>query len=314
MFLLEAPDESIEGFKAAWAEVGDSIVVVGGDGLFNCHIHCDDVGAAIECGIDVGRPRRIKVTDLLHQLAEQQAAQEAAQAAAEAQFGHGPDPDAPAVTTAVVAVGAGAGMVRILRSMGVQAVVAGGQTMNPSTADLLSAAEAVNAAEVVILPNNKNIIGVAEQVDSQSARSVRVVPTRSVPEALTCLMSYDPLSGGDDNAAAMTAAIGDVTTGEVTQAVRDASSDAGPVAEGDWLGLTRNGIAAVAGSAPEAAIELLADILGPDHELLTVIVGADADPGETALVTAWLEQQHPDVEVDTQHGDQPLYPYLFGAE
>jgi len=315
MFLLDAPDESIEGFKAAWAEVGDSIVVVGGDGLFNCHIHCDDIGAAIECGIEVGRPHEIRVTDLMDQLAEQAAARHAPeQQADEAAADTEPDPDEPPVPTAVVAVGAGAGMARILRSMGVRAVVAGGQTMNPSTADLLAAVEAANAEAVVILPNNKNIIGVAEQVDSQTPRSVRVVPTRSIPEALSCLMSYDPFSSVDDNAGAMTEAIAAVTTGEVTQAVRDAVSDAGPVAEGDWLGLSRNGIVAVAKSSVEAAISLLDQTLDSDHELLTVIVGADADPGETAVLAAWLEQRHPGLEVDTQQGDQPLYPYLFGAE
>ncbi|MEZ5165150.1 MAG: hypothetical protein R2695_01185 [Acidimicrobiales bacterium] len=194
MFLLDAPDDRVADFKASWAEVGDSIVVVGGDGLFNCHIHCDDIGAAIECGIAVGRPHKIRVTDLLEELEERDWVR--------AEIGDGDlvmntDP----VPTAVVAVGVGSGVIAILRSMGVHAVVAGGQSMNPSTADLLAAVEAVPASQVVILPNNKNIIPVAEQVDAQTSRTVRVVPTRG-GRGLACLMAYDPQESADTNAPA----------------------------------------------------------------------------------------------------------------
>ena len=189
MFLLDAPDASIDDFKAAWAEVGDSIVVVGGDGIFNCHIHCDDIGAAVECGIDVGRPHKIRVTDLLEEL-EGLAHEEDW---VKGELGD-PEPSGPPVPTAVVAVAVGDGVVSILKSMGVHAVVTGGQSMNPSTADLVQAVESVPAPEVVILPNNKNIIPVAEQVDAQTSRTVRVVPTQGIAEGIASLMSYDPQS------------------------------------------------------------------------------------------------------------------------
>jgi len=305
MFLLDAPDETIAGFKQAWAEVGDSIVVVGGDGLFNCHIHCDDIGAAIECGIAVGRPHKIRVTDLLEELEEQ--------AWVAAEIGDEPV-EMDHVPTAVVAVGVGDGVVSIFRSMGVHAVVTGGQSMNPSTADLVKAVESVSADEVIILPNNKNIIPVAEQVDGQTERAVRVVPTRGIAEALACLMSYDPQSSAEVNVANMTDTADAVVTGEVTQAVRESSSSAGPIAVGDWLGISRDGIVGVQPTTADAAIELLDRLVTHDHELLTVIAGTDADDDTTERIETWMAEHHAEVEVEVHQGGQPLYPYYFGLE
>ncbi len=307
MFLLDAPDVEIDGFKSAWAEVGDSIVVVGGDGIFNCHIHCDDIGAAIECGIAVGRPHKIRVTDLLEELEERDWVQ--------AEIGVPADgPAGDPVPTAVVAVGVGRGVVAILRSMGVHAVVAGGQSMNPSTAELVAAVESVPAPEVVILPNNKNIIPVAQQVDAQTSRTVRVVPTKGVAEGLACLMSYDPQDSAETNATNMAAAAAAVVAGEITQAVRESTSDAGPIATGDWLGICRDGIQAVQPTMVEAATALLSHILDDEHELLTVIAGEDAVDDATAAIEAWVEEHHPEVEVEVHDGGQPLYPYYFGLE
>ncbi len=307
MFFLDAPDESIAGFKSAWAEVGDSIVVVGGDGIWNCHIHTDDIGAAIEAGIAVGRPHEIRVTDLLEELEERDWVT--------AEIGSVPDAAAgEPVPTAVVAVGVGTGVVAILRSMGVHAVVTGGQSMNPSTADLVAAVESVPAPEVVILPNNKNIIPVAEQVDAQSSRTVRVVPTRGVAEGMASLMVYDPQISAEKNAEAMTRAASDVVAGEVTQAVRDSVSPAGPIANGDWLGICRDGIRSVEPTLFEAACGLLDVIIDNEHELLTVIAGEDADDETTERIVEWLEANHPEVEAEVHHGGQPLYPYYFGLE
>ncbi len=310
MFLLDAPDESIDAFKAAWAEVGDSIVVVGGDGIFNCHIHCDDIGAAIECGIDVGRPHKIRVTDLLEELDALAHEEDWVKGELDVE----PEVSGPPVPTAVVAVAVGDGVVSILKSMGVHAVVTGGQSMNPSTADLVAAVEAVPAPEVVILPNNKNIIPVAEQVDAQTSRTVKVVPTRGIAEGIASLMSYDPQATAEANAEGMADVASGVLAGEVTQAVRESTSDAGPIAEGDWLGIRREGICAVQPTMAEAAIELLNVMITHDHELLTVIAGEDADDDTTARIEAWVEEHHEDVEVEVHAGGQPLYPYYFGLE
>ncbi len=160
MYFLEAPDDTVAAFKKVWSTIGDSIVVVGGDGLWNCHIHTDDIGAAIEAAVDIGRPRQIRVTDLLEEVEEERWVREGAvKAAAE------PEPAPDPVPTAVVAIATGDGVSRIFRSLGVQQIVTGGQTMNPSTQELVAAVEATAADEVVLLPNNKNIIPVAEKVD-----------------------------------------------------------------------------------------------------------------------------------------------------
>lgn len=305
MYLLNAPDESIAGFKAVWTDIGDSIVVVGGEGLYNCHIHTDDIGPAIEAAIQIGQPSKIRVTDLLEELEEERWVREAEP---------DPEPELQPVTTAVVAIATGEGIKRIFHSLGVQRVITGGQSMNPSTAQIRDAVEAVNADHVVVLPNNKNIIAVAEQVNATTDKTVHVVPTRGIPEGFAALIAYDPEAGGDSNAAGMGEAAEHVVAGEVTVAVRDSSCDVGPIAEGNHLGIGRSGIRAVAASAAEATIGLLTELLGDDHEILTIIEGEGAGAGDTRRITEWVSEQHPDVVVEVHHGGQPLYPYFFGIE
>jgi DAK2 domain fusion protein YloV len=308
MYFLEAPDPTIPAFKDVWAGIGDSIVVVGGDGLWNCHIHTDDIGASIEAAIEIGRPRNIRVTDLLEQVEEERWVREAEPAASAP--GRAREP----VETAVVAVATGDGIRRIFWSLGVQGIVTGGQTMNPSTADLLAAVEAAPADSVVILPNNKNIIPVAEQVDSQSAKTVLVVPTRGIAEGFASLLAYDPEAPGRDNAKHMATAAENVVAGEVTQAVRDSSCELGPIAAGDWLGLGRDGIRAVQPELPDTCTVLLDALVGGDHELVTIIEGEGASDAVTRHLVVWLEQHRPEVGTEVHHGGQPLYPYLFGIE
>jgi DAK2 domain fusion protein YloV len=338
MYFLEAPDEAIPAFKDVWAGMGDSIVVVGGDGIWNCHIHTNDIGAAIEVAIEVGgRPKQIRVTDLFEEVAEEHAHRTAGMATATMSVGSmntssmntggtstaaptdsvptRPGGGLPPVTCAVVAVCSGEGLVELFSNLGVQGVVTGGQTMNPSTAELLDTVEHVNADQVVILPNNKNIIPVAEQVGALTSKTVVVVPTRSMPEALAALIVYDPEASGAENGAEMTEAAGSVTTGEVTKAVRDANSEIGPIRQGDWIGLVRDdGIAAVAADVDGAATALLDQLVAPGHELVTVITGVDATPSATATIEGWLADQRADVQVEVHRGGQPLYPYLFGVE
>ncbi len=247
MYLLDLADETIGAFKEGWGAIGDSIVVVGGEGLWNCHVHTNDIGAAVEVALDVGgRPRQIRVTDLFEEVADEHAVREAAHRAASARASRSGERVLPPVTCAVVAVASGDGLVELFGQLGVQGVITGGQTLNPSTAELLDAVERVNADEVVVLPNNKNIIPVAEQLDALTDKRVVVVPTTSMPAGLAALVVYDPEAGADANAASMGAAAEGVATGEVTRAVRDTTSEAGPIAEGDWIGLVRgDGIVAV---------------------------------------------------------------------
>jgi DAK2 domain fusion protein YloV len=293
MFLLEAPDEGVEGFKQAWAAVGDSIVVVGGDGVWNCHIHTNDIGAAIEAGVDVGRPRQIRVTDLAEQVGEHAAAH---------------------TTTAVVAVASGDGVRGIFRSLGVQAVVAGGQSMNPSTGELLDAVERASSDAVVLLPNNKNVVAVAERVVALASKPVRVVPTTSIAEGFAALIGFDASTDADTNAKAMAEASEQVRWGEVTWAVRDAATPVGPVKEGEFIALLGHDIVAVAADVADAACALLDRLVDADHELVTVVEGEAATEEATDRIAAWLEEHRPDATVELHRGDQPLAAYLFSAE
>jgi DAK2 domain fusion protein YloV len=302
MYFLDAPDDLVDGFKARWVEVGDSIVVVGGDGTWNCHIHTDDIGEAVEAGIEVGRPYKIRVTDLLEEVSEQSWVTDA--------LG---DAEIEPVHCSAVAVAVGSGVANIFRSLGVQVVVEGGQTMNPSTEQLVAAVSRIPADQVLLLPNNKNIIAVAEQVDSQVDKTVIVLPTRSVAEGFAALVAYDPEAEAVENERSMNAAADSVEVGEVTQAVRASTSAVGEIVAGDWLGLSGS-IRVVSSSVVEAACGLLDTLVTDEHEIVTIIAGVDATEPETSAVVEWLAVNRPDVEAEVHVGGQPLYPYYFGVE
>jgi DAK2 domain fusion protein YloV len=305
MYFLEAADETIPEFKRVWAGIGDSIVVVGGDGLWNCHIHTDDIGAAIEAALDAGRPKGIRVTDLLEQVEEERWVREAEPEE---------EADQSPVATAVVAVATGEGIRRIFRSLGVQQIVAGGQSMNPSTAQILEAVEAAPSDSVIVLPNNKNIIAVAEQVQDLTDKTVRVVKTVGVAEGFAALMEYDPEASADENAATMTSCADRVISGEVTRAVRDSEADAGAIAEGDYLGICREGITVIASTLDDAVCGLVDKLATDDHEIITLIEGEGASAASTRRLAEWINEHRPKATVEVHHGGQPLYPYLLSIE
>jgi len=307
MYLLDADDSTMHAFREVWSGIGDSIVIVGGDGLYNCHIHTDDIGAAIEAAIDAGRPRDIRVTDLSEQVIEERWVREGIAEPFE-------EIDEPAPTTAVVAVVVGDGIGRIFRTLGVRQLVAGGQSMNPSTADLVEAVRATGSNEVVILPNNKNIRPVAEQVNSLVEQTVAVVATNSIVEGFAALLAYDPDASAEQNSASMRASACNVVAGEVTQAVRDTPTDAGQVHVGDWIGLSAEGVRSIADSIAVASNHLLAALIKPEHELLTIIEGDGANPANTRRITEFVSDEYPQLSVEVHHGGQPLYPYYFGVE
>jgi len=313
MFFLEAPDESVPAFRSVWGGYGGSIVIIGGNGLYKCHIHTDDIGAAIEAAIEIGRPREIRVTDLAEQVEEERWVRDAVVA------GSQDEPPAEPVKTAVVAVGAGEGVKRIFRSLGARQVVAGGQSANPSTAEILDAITAAPSDQVIVLPNNPNIIAVAEQAAGCSDKKVRVVPTAGIPEGFSALLAYDPEADVDANADNMAAAAEHVVAGEVARASRDAVTSAGPVNAGDWLGMSRDGIEVVAhepATAADAAIALL-DLLvldGKEHEIVTVIEGEGSHAADTRRIVEWLAEKRPGTSAEVHHGGQPVYPYVFSIE
>jgi uncharacterized protein len=313
MYFLEAPDESIAGFKDLWASIGDSIVVVGGEGIWNCHIHTNEggIGPSIEAAIQIGRPHAIRVTDLHEQVEEERWVREAS---GDEVVGEAPHQSAPCMT-AVVAVTTGDGIRSLFLSYNVQRIVTGGQSMNPSTQQLLEAVEACPAQNVVILPNNKNIIPVAEQVAPLTSKAVRVIATRGVTEGLAAVLQYDPEGDIDTNAASMRAAAASVVAGEITRAVRDSSCDVGPIKEGDYLGIARDGgIVAVESTMFEACRSLLKVLITDSHEIVTILEGEGSSKAVTRQVTEWLADADIGVESEVHRGGQPLYPYFFGVE
>jgi dihydroxyacetone kinase-like predicted kinase len=186
--------------------------------------------------------------------------------------------------------------------------------MNPSTAQILEVVEASASPEVVLLPNNDNIHPVANQVCELASKTVRVVPTSGIVEGFAALLEYDPQAGAEENAATMAESARRVVAGEVAQAVRDATGPAGPIAAGDWMGISRDGVEVVCSTLVEATCGLLGKLLRDDHELVTLIEGDGAGAGETRQVTEWIGEHRPDLAVEVHHGGQPFYPYLLSIE
>ena len=323
MFLLNLEDTKLKKFKNSWGEIGDSIVVVGGDGLYNCHIHTNDIGAAVEAPLLVGGiPSKIRITDLFEEMAEEHAQRDAGLGApveilTGSKSGRSGSRQSalPPVTCAVVAIASGDGLAELFGQMGVHGVVTGGQTINPSTQELLDAVEHMNATQVVILPNNRNIIPVANKIDELTKKDVRVVPTCSMPEALAALVAYDPEASAEHNGSQMSRAASSVSTGEITQAVRDTNSDAGQVKAGDFIGLVRgDGVVAVAQTLDAVCRDLLAKLITQERELLTIIYGDGATSQSTESLIAHVSEKYPQITCEVHFGGQPLYPYLFGVE
>lgn len=310
MFLLEATEQAVAGFREVWAGIGDSIVIVGQDDLWNCHIHTDDIGAAIEAAIEAGKPKNIRVTDLSEQVAEEGWVTNAHGSGA-------PDPlGAPEINhkTGVIAIANGGGVGRIFRSMGVNRIVFGGQSMNPSTAEILAAIDELQVDQVIVLPNNSNIIPVAKMAADMSDRDVKVLPTKGVIEGFSALLEFDPAATAEQNYPAMLRSAAKVAAGEITQAVRNSSWVDGKITKGEYLGISRDGIVAVEKDIFHALKKLLLRLITTESELVTLIEGEGSGVGITREITQWLSADYPNLEIEIHHGGQPLYPYLVGVE
>jgi DAK2 domain fusion protein YloV len=298
LLLRDAADEAVALLKGQLRDLGDSLVVVGGDGLYNVHVHVNDVGAALEAAVDAGRPFRITVTRFADQV----------EALAEGRT--------PASGRAVVAVAPAEGLAQLFRDAGAL-VVDGGPTCNPSTAELLAVVAASGARELVLLPNDRNVVAVATAAAEQARTeglSVAVVPTRSVLQGLAAASVADAGRAFADDVAAMTDAAGAVRWAEVTHAVRAAHTPAGPCADGDVLGLLDGDVAVVGVDHEQVAQLLLHRLLATGGELVTVVVGAQAVPDAGGRLASYLAVEHPAVEVQVLHGGQPHYPLLLGVE
>jgi DAK2 domain fusion protein YloV len=309
MYLLESDDAGTQALKATLEPLGDSLLVVGGDGLWNVHVHVDDVGAAIEAGIRAGRPYRIKVTHFGDQVGR---------AATEGAGGEGGGGRARGREQgrAVVAFAPGEGLAALARDCGAIVVLAGPGN-RPSTRDVLEAIQTAHTQEVVVLPDDADTVPVAEAA-AEYARSgglrVAVIPTRASVQVLAALAVHDGGRRYEDDVVSMTAAARATRTGGVTTAIREALTSAGVCRPGDVLGLVDGDVVSIGQDVAEVAEDVLDRMLTGGGELVTLIVGSDADPGLARRLEQHLAHSRPDVEVGVHDGGQPHYPLLVGVE
>jgi len=318
-FLLTADERAVSTLRATLAGLGDSLAVVGsGDGLFNVHVHVNDIGAALEAGIEAGRPHRISVVRFADQLAAQRLDSRASDGtgAAEGAASGGPV-GAQRSGTAVVAVAPGEGLADLFRAEGV-AVVDGGATQNPSTAEVLDGILRTDAARVVLLPNASAIGGTAEMAAQEARRlgvAVAVLPTKSPVQGLAAVAIHDPQRRFSDDVIAMAEAAAATHFAEVTVAVRDAITYAGPCRAGDVLGLIDGEVVEIGSAVDTVATHLVGRLLAAGGELVTVLIGADPRAAPAAAeVQRLVRRDHPLVEITCLVGGQPHYPLLIGVE
>lgn len=306
-FIIDKSSPAIRAdkMKSAISKVGDSMVVIDDEDIIKVHIHTNNPGFVLEHAVRLGELATVKIENmkLQHSNIVSQSADEKK-----------PAPSAsPRVKNAAVAVAAGSGVEALFSDLGA-AIISGGQTMNPSTEDILAAVEAVNADNIFILPNNKNIIMAAEQAAEISGKSIIVIPTKTIPEGIAAMVALQPDSEAEEISSAMRAAASRVSTGLITHAVRDTEIDGKEIASGDVLGLCGGKITSVGKDATETAKEIIEKIADEDTELITVIYGEDMTENEAAALREFAEFKFPDSDVSVYKGDQPVYSYILSAE
>ena len=298
-------------FKAYLESIGDSIVCVADDDIVKIHVHTNDPGLAIQKALTYGQLSRMKIDNMreehqerLIKDAEKLAAQQAEAKKAE-----------PRKEVGFIAVSIGEGMNEIFRELGADYIIEGGQTMNPSTEDMLNAIDQVNAEHIFILPNNKNIILAANQAQALTEdKDVIVVPSKTVPQGITAIINYMPDADAQTNLEAMIEGIGNVKTGQVTYAVRDTHIDDKEIHEGDIMGIGDSGILAVGQSVEETTKEMLAQLVDEDTELISLYYGQDVQEESAENFAQEIEDLYPDVDVDVHSGGQPIYYYVLSVE
>ena len=298
-------------FKAYLESIGDSIVCVADDDIVKIHVHTNDPGLAIQRALTYGQLSRMKIDNMreehqerLIKDAEKLAAQQAEAKKAE-----------PRKEVGFIAVSIGEGMNEIFRELGADYIIEGGQTMNPSTEDMLNAIDQVNAEHIFILPNNKNIILAANQAQELTEdKDIIVVPSKTVPQGITAIINYMPDADAQTNLEAMIEGIGNVKTGQVTYAVRDTHIDDKEIHEGDIMGIGDSGILAVGQSVEETTKEMLAQLVDEDTELISLYYGQDVQEESAENFAQEIEDLYPDVDVDVHFGGQPIYYYVLSVE
>lgn len=325
IIVLNAPmsDNEEHAYKAFLESIGDSIVVVADDEIVKTHVHTNDPGLALQKALTFGSLSKIKIDNMReeHQeklikdsqkLAAQQKAEEEAYEAAQADEKTN---NMPAKEMGFVSVSIGEGMNEVFRGLGVDYLIEGGQTMNPSTEDILNAIEHVNAKTVFILPNNKNIIMAANQaVDLVEDKQIIVIPTKTIPQGITALVNYIPDHSAEENKEQMMAEIENVKTGQVTYAVRDTEIDGKTIKQNDFMGIGDKSILSVGTDLMATTLEMVDAMVDEDSAIVSIYFGSDSDEDSANELAAAIEEKYPDVEVEVNDGGQPIYYYVISVE
>jgi uncharacterized protein len=309
MVRLEGKESfSEENFRQDLSNYGDSLLVISDEEVVKVHIHSEQPGEVLTYGQKYGSLINMKIENMRQQHTDIVG-----------------EPTTPLRTEAnppkkekqeygIVAVSMGSGIAELFRSIGANAVIEGGQTMNPSTEDIVKAIKEVNARKVIILPNNKNIIMAAEQAAEVAEEEVVVIPSKTVPQGMTALLSFNPSADSASNKESMTEAMQHVKTGQLTYAVRDTSIDGLEISTGDFMGLAEGKIVLKDKDKVKAARELLGQMLDEDSEILTILKGEDASEEDLNSIVEYVESKFKDVEVEVHNGEQPLYAFIFAIE
>ena len=308
----EFTDDDEIDFKAYLESIGDSIVCVADDDIVKIHVHTNDPGLAIQKALTYGQLSRMKIDNMREEHQEKlikDAEKLAAQQKEEKKV------TVPRKSVGFIAVSIGEGMNEIFKELGVDYIIEGGQTMNPSTEDMLTAIDEVNADHIFILPNNKNIILAANQAQMLTKdKDILVIPTKTVPQGITAVINYMPEADIDTNAETMNEEIKNVKTGQVTYAVRDTKIDDKEIHEGDIMGIGDAGILSVGQSVEETAKDMLSQLVDDDTELISLYYGQDVLEEDAAHFAEQIEELYPDVDVDAHSGGQPIYYYVLSVE
>ena len=301
-------------FKEYLESIGDSIVVVADDEIVKVHVHTNDPGLAMQRALLYGslttiiiENMRLERDEKVSDMMEKQMQDSSAQMEPEVPMEH--------KDTGFITVSIGEGMNEIFRSLGVDYIIEGGQTMNPSTEDMLNAIEKINADNIFIFPNNKNIILAANQAKALTTdKNIIVIPTKTVPQGITAIINYVPDVSAEENEAVMTEEAGKVATGQVTYAVRDTMIDDKEIHQGDYMGIGDSGILSVGTDMQEVAFEMISEIMKNDYELISIYYGADITEDQANELVSRIEEAFGSCDVELQYGGQPIYSYIMSAE
>lgn len=298
-------------FKEYLTSIGDSLVVVSDDDIVKVHVHTNHPGLAFERGLTYGSLTSMKIDNMREEHREKVIHEQDKIRAAEKEKLM----ETPAKPYGFVAVSAGDGLAQIIKDLGVDYVIEGGQTMNPSTEDVLSAIDKVNAETVFVLPNNKNIILAANQAaDIEDKKNVVVIPSKTIPQGFSALIGFEGSLSADENRDNMTEAMTTVKSGQVTYAVRDTSVDGKEIKTGDYMGIDDDGIQSVGVDINEVIKELVSSMSDDSSELLSIYYGSDVNEQDAENIKAMLEKEYPDYEIDVYNGGQPIYYYIISVE